>query len=200
MDTPWDPKGRSALVRVVDASIDEGTAVLDEVLDQNTPGNGLPESVWITYTYQRVTYPLLQRHHSTSDFFGRNLGLVHWNDGGTDTDGVPTDKTTNTEESNAVGGGLQNSANNPDEGGDLYSVPTRKSIGEEGRRQSTNERTCRHRRSDTTLASAARVAEVVLVSGSTQRTRHRRDVETEENATKRGEAANGVHIVDLWEL
>lgn len=147
-----------------------------------------------------MTYPLLQGHHSTADFFGRNFGLVNWDNGGADTNGVPADKTTNTEESNAVGGGLQNSANDPNEGSNLNSVPTRKAIGEEGGRQSTDERTRRHRRSDTTLASAAGVAKVILVRGSTQRTRHRRDIETEEDTTKRGEAANGVDVVDLWEL
>jgi hypothetical protein len=41
LNTPWDPESRSALVGVVDSTIDERAAVLDEVLDQDTPSDGL---------------------------------------------------------------------------------------------------------------------------------------------------------------
>jgi hypothetical protein len=41
LNAPWDPESRSALVGVVDSTIDERAAVLDEVLDQDTPSDGL---------------------------------------------------------------------------------------------------------------------------------------------------------------
>jgi hypothetical protein len=126
--------------------------------------------------------------------------LVDRNDGRADTNSVTANSTADTEKSDAVGGGLEDSANNPDERGDLNSVPTRQAIGKEGRGQGTDKRTRWHRRRNTTLASTAGITEVVLVSWGTQCARHRRDVETKEDTTKGGKAANGVDVVDLWKL
>jgi len=39
LDSPWDSEGGSALVRVLGTTINEGGTVLNEVLDQDTPGD-----------------------------------------------------------------------------------------------------------------------------------------------------------------
>jgi hypothetical protein len=72
-------------------------------LDEDTPGDS----------------PLLKRDNATADLLGRNLSLVDWDDSRADTDGPSSDNTANTEESNAVGGRLEQGTNYPNEGGDL---------------------------------------------------------------------------------
>ena len=71
--------------------------------------------------------------------------MVDGDDGGADADSEATDDTTNAEKSYTVGSGLKDSTNAPDDGGNLDGSATGQSIGKEGRAESTEEGTSRHR-------------------------------------------------------
>ncbi len=79
LDPPRDAEGRRTLVRVGGSTAGEGSAVLDEVLDENTPRDG----------------PLLEGNHTAANLFGSDFGLVDGHDGrcdpDTDTGNDPTD-------------------------------------------------------------------------------------------------------------
>lgn len=49
---------------------------------------------------------------------------------------------------------------------------------------------------NTTLAGASRVPKISSISGSSEYSRHGRDIETEESTANGGEATDGVHIVE----
>lgn len=90
LDTPGDAECRSRLVGVVRSAANLGGAVLDEILNEDTPGNG----------------PLLQRDDAAADLLGRDLGLVDWHNRRGDTDAETCDNTSSTEHANVSGGTL----------------------------------------------------------------------------------------------
>lgn len=192
LDAPGNTEGSSALVGGLGATIGEGGTVLDEVLDQDTPGRIVRSGRWTVSSKGRdlpSDGPLLERHDTTTDFLGGNLGLVDGNNGGGDTNGQTGDNTANTEHGDAIAGGLEDGANDPDQSGDLDGSATRVLVGNEGGREGADERTSRHGGSDATLAVGGGVVEVVLVGIGAEDTTHGRDIETEQTSTEGGEAA-----------
>ena len=91
LDTPGDAESRCALGLVLGTAVDVAGAVLDEVLDQDTPGD----------------CPLLQGDHAASDLLGADFGDVDRDHGGGDADAEACDDTPDNEQRDAVGGALE---------------------------------------------------------------------------------------------
>lgn len=91
LDTPGDAESRRALGFIFRAAVDVAGAVLDEVLDQDTPGD----------------CPLLQRDHAASDLLRADFGDVDRDHGGGDADTEACDDTADDKKRDAVGGALE---------------------------------------------------------------------------------------------
>ena len=73
------------------AAADKGRAILDEILDENSPRDS----------------PLLERHNPTTNLLASNFGLVDRNDCRANAYGEATNRTTDTQMSNVLGAGLE---------------------------------------------------------------------------------------------
>lgn len=108
----------------------------DEVLDEDTPGDR----------------PLLERDHAATDGGRGELGLVHRNDGGGDSDGDTGDDTTDDEHTAVHGCALEDGADDPDEAGKDDGLLATDAIGEEGDDESAAKGAGGHRSDDGTLS------------------------------------------------
>ena len=90
LDTPRNAEGCRALARIIGSTPGKGRAVLDEVLDEDTPGDG----------------PLLEGHDTTANLLGCDLGLVDGYDGRCDTDTDTGNDPTDDQQGDTVRGSL----------------------------------------------------------------------------------------------
>lgn len=86
LHAPRDPEGCRTLARVGGTTAGEGRAILDEILDENTPRDG----------------PLLEGNDPTADLLGCYFGLVDRYDGRCNSDTDTGDDPTDDQECNAI--------------------------------------------------------------------------------------------------
>lgn len=111
-------------------------------------------------------------------------------------------------------------ANDPNHGSNLNSSLSGQSIGNEGGRQRSKQRTSWHGTGDTTLAVRSWMAKVILVGIGSQNSAptgliscclvgmearrceysHGADIETEETTANGGEGTNGIGVCDVLHL
>jgi hypothetical protein len=109
LDTPGDSEGGGALGGVLRTPIDKGRPILDEVLNEDTPGDGpLLEGndSAADLLCERKLMCVSRAIHTLCTYHRRNLSLIDRNNRRTDTNSPAGNKATNAQESDAVGRGL----------------------------------------------------------------------------------------------
>jgi hypothetical protein len=106
---PWNSKRGCALMRIVCTATGKRGAILNEVLNQDTPE--VPLNLVDTFqrvrSYEPSNSPLLKGDNATADFLRRNLRLVDWNHGGSNANAEAGNNSSDAKECNAVGGCLK---------------------------------------------------------------------------------------------